>query len=44
MSAWVDKVSVPGRAASTTSTRMPPRASSIAVAAPAHRPPTMIAS
>jgi hypothetical protein len=44
ISAWVDKVSVPGRDASMTSTRMPPRARSIAVAAPEHRPPTTIAS
>jgi hypothetical protein len=44
MSACVDSVSVPARPASTSSTRCPARASSIAVAAPAHRPPTTIVS
>jgi hypothetical protein len=44
MSAWVDSVSLPYRPRSTTSTRWPARASSIAVAAPAHRAPTTMTS
>jgi hypothetical protein len=44
MSAWVDSVSAPYRPRSTSSTRSPRRASSIAVAAPATRAPTMMTS
>ena len=41
---WVDTVSLGNVAWSTSNTRNPCRASSIAVGAPAHRAPTMIAS
>ena len=44
MKPWVETVSVPGRARSTTATRRPARASSMAVPAPATRPPTTTTS
>ena len=44
MRAWVDSVSEPGRERSKSATRSPARDSSIAVAAPATRPPTTMTS
>ena len=41
---WVDSVSLGSSARSTSSTRWPARASSIAVGEPAQRAPTTIAS
>src|SRR3954447_17303780 len=44
ISAWVESVSRPGWTRSSSSTRSPARAISIAVAEPAHRAPTTTAS